>query len=502
MRKTTRLKKPQIPELDTLYRFDDLGGRPKYGGVEMTSATSIPSFEEIQRHVDGAIAEEAAARGAADDDLEEAIEDLKNSPDVVDIVATYADLQAYDTSSLGDKDIIRVLDDETHDDMTTYYRWNLETQTWTFVGGLGPYYTKEETDEEIEGIHGRSKVLSADDYNWNSVSKDTTEPYDSVALWLLDNGMYTVPSGFAAYRAKNYQAEEASYLVGNNISGPSYKSIYQFETAPMYLDKNYGNYIGRSTVVVADGTLFRSEEFTSRTMVEAIVSDYVKSGNGAPSGVPIEGAGLLYEDKTNGKLYQYDGSNWEEVGAGPTIVQTTGTSTTDIMSQNAVTGMVFADPSTTNRVRIGNYTSTADDWSVAIGSGYNSTTVRGASAAKNSIAIGYASSAASSSTAIGSSAKAGAVTDLAKYSVALGTNSDASYKGSVALGARSATTRIGEVNVGTSLTEYGYNSTNYRVIGGVHDPVDNHDAATKGYVDGLVGNIESALYAINNGGGN
>lgn len=176
----------------------------------------------------------------------------------------------------------------------------------------------------------------------------------------------------------------------------------------------------------------------------------------------------------------------------------------DVLDGNkwATLSNIYADPSTTNRIKIGKYTSTTDDWSVAIGSGYNSTTLRGASAAKNGVAIGYASTAASSSTAIGSSAKAGAVTDLAKYSVAVGNDADASYKGSVALGARSTTTRIGEVNVGTSLTGYGYNSTNYRVIGGVHDPVDNHDAATKGYVDGLVGDIESALYDINNGGSN
>lgn len=42
---TTKLNSSQIPELEDLYRFDDLGGRPKYGGVEMTSETDIPALD-------------------------------------------------------------------------------------------------------------------------------------------------------------------------------------------------------------------------------------------------------------------------------------------------------------------------------------------------------------------------------------------------------------------------------------------------------------------------
>ena len=75
------------------------------------------------------------------DDLQEEFDEFKNSPDVVDIVDTYADLMAYDTSQLGDKDIVRVLNDETHDDESTYYRWSTTTQTWAFIGTTGPCYT-------------------------------------------------------------------------------------------------------------------------------------------------------------------------------------------------------------------------------------------------------------------------------------------------------------------------------------------------------------------------
>ena len=70
------------------------------------------------------------------EDLQEQIDDLRNSPDVVDIVPTYAVLQAYDTSKLGDNDIIRVLTDETHDGASSYYRWDKQTETWTYIGSV------------------------------------------------------------------------------------------------------------------------------------------------------------------------------------------------------------------------------------------------------------------------------------------------------------------------------------------------------------------------------
>lgn len=66
--------------------------------------------------------------------LQQEIDDLKNSPDVVDIVATYADLQAYDTQHLGDNDIVRVLQDETHGGDSTYYRWDKHNSAWVYIG--------------------------------------------------------------------------------------------------------------------------------------------------------------------------------------------------------------------------------------------------------------------------------------------------------------------------------------------------------------------------------
>ena len=84
-------------------------------------------------------------------DVEDEVEELKNNPDVVDIVDTYADLQAYDTQHLTDKDIIRVLNDETHDGYSTYYRWNTTTNQFDYVGKVDAFVFEEFTFTLLDG---------------------------------------------------------------------------------------------------------------------------------------------------------------------------------------------------------------------------------------------------------------------------------------------------------------------------------------------------------------
>lgn len=113
-------------------------------------ATETAEREAADEELGDAIDDEALARAEADAAIEQEIQDIKDNPDVVDIVATYADLQAYDTSELGDKDVIRVLADETHQGESSYYRWSTDTSTWTFIGATGPYYTKDETNALLD----------------------------------------------------------------------------------------------------------------------------------------------------------------------------------------------------------------------------------------------------------------------------------------------------------------------------------------------------------------
>lgn len=138
-------------------------------------------------------------------------------------------------------------------------------------------------------------------------------------------------------------------------------------------------------------------------------------------------------------------------GGGPTVVQTTGQSTTDVMSQDATTKLVYPlGESYRDRIGIGLYAHPNSMQAVAVGAG---ATVQ-----------------ESSGVALGSSAYVG-------------------HQYSVALGDDSKTTRIGEVFIGCENNNHGYNNTKLRLIGGVHDPQSDHDAATKGYVDSVAPTI-------------
>ena len=76
------------------------------------------------------------------------VEDLTLRSDVVDIVGTYQELQSYDTSTLTANDVIKVLQDDTHDNASTYYKWN--GTSFDFVGEEGPYYTQTQADEKLD----------------------------------------------------------------------------------------------------------------------------------------------------------------------------------------------------------------------------------------------------------------------------------------------------------------------------------------------------------------
>lgn len=129
----------------------------------------------IDAKIAKAVGDEAEIRETADQEIWTEIEAIEASSDVVDVVGTYAELEAYDTSKLKDNDLIKVLQDETRDDAITYYRWSTTTETFSYVGAEGPYYTASEVDTLLGGKQNTLTAGSNIQINGNTISAtDTT----------------------------------------------------------------------------------------------------------------------------------------------------------------------------------------------------------------------------------------------------------------------------------------------------------------------------------------
>lgn len=374
-------------------------------------------YEQLQSVV-GDISEdlsaETSARELADGNLQTQIDAITASSDVKDIVGTKTELNNYDTSTLGDNDIIKVLQDESENNATTYYRWNATTQQFVLIGEEGPYYTKAATDALLNakqnvltagtgiditnnvisatGGGGSSEVikLSTDDYNWNHTTKTTTGTLDTVAVWLLQPGIY--------------ELSENMYLSTNRNSYQSFRAKSMFIALPDAFAGPYtirtifvtnGTNIVKDTPTTSDGTTFvdsgailsetqmgRSKELTSSLYNDRIDSSstekdcvnvaylapgvyycrssvvyireyyqgpvvtgmdrvYIVSGNSGGGVNPkhilkMTPDGISYISLTGEATFVSE----TPVLLSSSIVQTTGTSTSTVMSQNAVTDAI------------------------------------------------------------------------------------------------------------------------------------------------------------------
>ena len=116
--------------------------------------------------VANSIAVETNNRESADNNLQSQIDAIVSASDVFDIVGTYAELQAYDISTVPVNDIIKVLEDSTHSGAATYYRC-VETggvKSWSYIGSEGASYTKAEADNKFvpQTRTVNNKALSSD----------------------------------------------------------------------------------------------------------------------------------------------------------------------------------------------------------------------------------------------------------------------------------------------------------------------------------------------------
>lgn len=503
--------------------------------------------------INGAITAEASTRQTADAGLQSQIDAITASSDVKDIVGTKAELNNYDTSTLGNNDLIKVLQDESENNATTYYRWNATTQQFTLIGEEGPYYTKSQADTLLNakqntltagsnvqitgdtisatdttytagnglnltgtefsadttvlatqtdlagkqntltagtGIDITNDVISATggsgvtelttaDFNW-----PTNSP-DGIALWLLASGMYQISSPGATMTLYHYSnsgrgssdvyGDGTTFVVvenrqGGNTTKNIYINNYWYNDWANTGVLNTGNYFDTGAML-----LTRNSVINNLTSTSASVPLSANQGK-----VLADRIGDLSTLTTTDKTSAVAAINEIAAGGGgPTVVQTTGTSTTDVMSQNAVTSMVFADPGPSSdsmsrrKIRLGPNTSVAANQGTAIGAG---ATITGA----QSIAITGGNN---------------SMTISGRSAIGIGSG-EVTADGAISLGLFAPTNSTqGKIEVGSMATWAGYNNSNYRLLTGLYDPQSDHDAATKGYVDNSLLGKQDALTA-------
>ena len=166
------------------------------------------------------LSDEVTNRQNADNNLQSQIDAITVSSDVIDVLGTYQDLQNYDTQHVKANDIIKVLQDSTHNNAIAYYRWVVvdHVGSWVYVGSEGPYYTKSETDVLLQGkadsddVYTKSEVYNKTETDNLLNGKQNTLTFDTTPT---ENSTNPVTSGgiYNSQAEQNTQIDALNNLV-------------------------------------------------------------------------------------------------------------------------------------------------------------------------------------------------------------------------------------------------------------------------------------------------
>ena len=417
----------------------------------------IANRDELIRLIEA----EAETRQEADEGLQEQIDDIKAASDVVDIVGTYAELEAYDTSKLNDNDIIKVLADETHDGNITYYRWSTNTQSFTYIGSITFDTQLSFTSTNPLENQAVTRAIYADGIEGQSISRGIDINNKNLGgPWYTNIGTYTdstdaprydqsVAIGFSS-KAANYNSTAVGF---RNTASGVYSNAIGFTNTASGTDSNA---IGFNNVASGDNSAALGFNNTaSGGMASAIGVANTASGTyslATGEGAAAEGTGAIaighFPVARNTDDIVIGTSASTQAGYNNSVV--IGKSAQSKGNNNVVVGpnssATSVNGSANNTVAIGSLVYPGKDYMVSIGSGIYGGEAGGVAIGANTAARG---------------------TD----SVALGKGSIASDANTVSVGNGSAATPL------------------YRRITNVADAVDNHDAITKSQLDTAIAGV-------------
>lgn len=290
-----------------------------------------------------------------------------------------------------------------------------------------------------------------------------TYVYNSYTIWCFLRSADTAPYMWwcCSYNYQGWKPMDTTYTAGTNVSISSGNVISATDTTYSNFTGTDGNTAGTSGLVPAPAT--------------TDVDKFLKADGTWDTAGGGGGGDIVYSTKTT--------SNASDGGA----VYIGGKNSSQTIYQDPTTtdnhrryfwALPFNTSETANTSIPGDHTINIGGDQLASGDDNVTIGYRSSCTGSHSVNIGFQAghtNANGSCVCVGDSAQC-----FQNYGVALGRNTQVNqgHTGSVALGYDARTTRKGEVYIGTNSTFAGYDSTNYRVIGGVYDGQGLHDAAT------------------------
>ena len=144
-----------------------------------------------------------------------ATETMQAATDVIDVFGTFS---AFEENSgtltaegyLTDKDIIKVLEDESYSSMQVYYQYTSADNSWSAIGALDPYYSKSEIDVITANIETEisTNYLKADNVSSGkniTITKSISDDGPTITIGTKDD--------------VSFNAVSSTGFSGMNISG-------------------------------------------------------------------------------------------------------------------------------------------------------------------------------------------------------------------------------------------------------------------------------------------
>lgn len=422
--------------------FNDLENRPSYAGQTMTGNTNIPAVPTKTS-------------------------DLTNDSDY----QTGTEVEsAISTAVAGKQDTLTAGDNITIDGDT------ISATDTTYTAGANVSISDQNVISATDTTYSAGANVSISDQNVISAT-DTT---------------YTAGNNVSISDQNVISATGTTYTAGNNVTISDQNVISATDTT----------YTAGNNVSISDQNVISATDTT--------YSNFTGTDGTAAGTAGLVPAPAITDA---GKFLKADGT-WDVAGGGGGGDTVYSTKTT---SNDTDGGAVYIGPLNANQQELADPTITDYHyryfWALPFDTSglqnfgvpqSESINIGGKSTGQHSVSLGYRSVASdSNSVVVGFQSKSSgfgnnvvlgqSVNAQGSNEVLLGHGAEASVNGSVGLGAYSKPTRVGEVHIGSTSSPYGFNSTNYRVLGGVYDGQDAHDAATVGQINATIDAINTAL---------